>query len=141
MMVRACISRTMLGAALDALAEAGTYLAENAERAAQRRDVIGSSPELQVRERAKLAALSAAISRALRQRGVAPRTAKPVAELATIAFANAYELWVEADGRVSVSDCLEAAVAAFRTALATVPTIGTRRRRTRHLLAGCLFRT
>ncbi|MEU6512294.1 helix-turn-helix domain-containing protein [Streptomyces sp. NPDC046942] len=110
-----------LAAVLGALTEAGSHLAERAEHAAERHAVINSSPELQERERTKLAALSAAIQQALRQRGVAPHAAKATAQVTTIAFANGYEQWIEANGRKAFADCLATATLALRNALTDSP--------------------
>ncbi|MCH0558435.1 TetR/AcrR family transcriptional regulator [Streptomyces sp. MUM 16J] len=109
-----------LAAVLDALAEVGVYLTEHGDDAAQRREVINSSPELRERERTKLAALSAAIGQALRQRGLCPDLATSTAQLATIAFANAYGRWVRANRQETFTDCLASAIAALRGALGRV---------------------
>lgn len=107
-----------LRAALSAVAEAGTWLAAHVEHARERRDVIDAAPELQERGRTKLAAVAAAIRQALEQRGVAPDTAEAVAQLATIAFANAFGQWIDEDGRKAFPDYLETATTLLRNALA-----------------------
>lgn len=104
---------------LDALATAGAYLTEHAERAAGRHAVIASSPELQERERTKAATLSAAIHHALLERGSADGPARAVAQLATLAFANAYAEWVDTQGETDFATCLRAAIAAFQEIMAT----------------------
>ena len=106
-----------LTAALHALTEAGTYLTEHVEHARERLEIIKASPELQERDRSKSAALSAALHRALEQRGVTPAVAKATAQVTTIAFTNAYEEWVQQAGGGTFSECLEAATAALRSAL------------------------
>ncbi|TDU91931.1 TetR family transcriptional regulator [Kribbella voronezhensis] len=107
-----------LTAVLDALTEVGNLLAVDVEQLAERRDVIASSPELQERERTKAATVSVAIQQALEQRGTATGTSKAIAQVATIAFANAFQLWIEAKANKPFRDCLTTATTELRTALA-----------------------
>ncbi|MET9914062.1 TetR family transcriptional regulator [Streptomyces sp. NPDC006476] len=106
-----------MAAALNALATAGTYLTEHAKDPAQRQAVIRSSPELEERERTKLAALTAAIQTALASRGTANAQARTVAQLAGLAFANAYTRWIELEGAADFRDCLRNATDTLREAL------------------------
>ena len=106
-----------LSAALAALAQIGTTLVEHIGRTAERRAVIASSPDLQERERTKLAAVASAIHDALRQRGVDEEKAKLVAQIATIASQNALERWADAHGEQDFTACLHAVTATLRDAL------------------------
>lgn len=107
-----------LAAALDALARVGAQLAEQVDGASERRAVIDASPELQERERTKAAAITGAIRDALMRRQVNAGTAELVAQLATVAFQNAFRHWTEAEGRASFGSCLEAVTDELRAALA-----------------------
>ncbi|MFJ8600314.1 TetR/AcrR family transcriptional regulator [Streptomyces shenzhenensis] len=107
-----------LTAALDALARVGAQLTEHMDGATQRRAVIDASPELQERERTKTAAITEAIRDALIQRQVNTATAELVAQLATVASNNAFQRWIETEGRTSFSNCLDTATDDLRTALA-----------------------
>jgi AcrR family transcriptional regulator len=109
---------TPLTAALDALARVGTQLVEQVDGAAERRAVIDASPELQERERTKAAAITEAIREALIERRVNTGTAELVAQLATVAFSNAFRHWIEAKGHASFGNCLDAVTDELRAALA-----------------------
>ncbi|GAA3514402.1 TetR/AcrR family transcriptional regulator [Actinocatenispora rupis] len=106
-----------LTVALTALARVGTLLVDHLDRTAERRAVIASSPELQERERTKTAAVTAAIGDALRHRGVDADRARTAAQLATVAFQNAFDRWIDAQGRTDIAACLDAAVAELRDTL------------------------
>jgi hypothetical protein len=58
--------------------------------------VIVANPELQERELIKLAALSAALAEALRQRGVTGPAASLTAEAGIAVFKVAFERWITA---------------------------------------------
>ncbi|SEL50170.1 TetR family transcriptional regulator [Nonomuraea pusilla] len=77
-----------------ALTEAAPILEERADLARQRRAVIAATPELQERERAKLAALASTLGHALRERGLEATTAALAAEIGIAVFNVAYERWV-----------------------------------------------
>ena len=62
---------------------------------ARRSAVIRRTPELQEREALKELGLIAALSDALQRRGVPELTARVVAELGALAFAIAYDQWLE----------------------------------------------
>ncbi|WP_328580863.1 TetR/AcrR family transcriptional regulator [Streptomyces sp. NBC_00370] len=106
-----------LTATLDALAQVGTQLVMLVDHAAERRAVIDSSAELQERERTKLAALTTAIRGALDQRDVEPGRAGLVAQIATIAFQNAFFQWVEAQGQIDFPTCLRSVATELRDTL------------------------
>jgi transcriptional regulator MftR-like protein len=70
-------------------------LQERREFAMQRSRVIAANAELQERELIKLAALSAAVAGALRERGVGDPAASLTAEVAIGVFKVAFERWVD----------------------------------------------
>jgi AcrR family transcriptional regulator len=86
-------------AAVDAVmagleAAAGT-LGERGEFAGQRQRIIDANPELGERERAKLAALGAAIAAALRRRGVEEPAAELSAAVGGTVFHIGFQSWVD----------------------------------------------
>ncbi|MFE2434166.1 hypothetical protein [Streptomyces sp. NPDC059409] len=95
----------------------GAALAEHIDRTAERRAVIDSSPELQERERTKLAVVTSAIQDALLQRGVDDDSAKLVAQIATIASQNALDRWAEGHGETDFATCLHAVAESLRDVL------------------------
>jgi AcrR family transcriptional regulator len=97
--------RTVAGAAdpltpIDAIAAAleaaAAQLQENRDFAQRRQAVIVANPELQERELIKLAALSAALAEALRQRVVTGPAASLTAEAGIAVFKVAFERWITA---------------------------------------------
>lgn len=106
-----------LNAALNAFTLAGNYLTEHIAHAAERLEVIRSSPDLQERERTKHAALSTEVERALVTRGTAPGVAHVTAQVTTLAFVNAYEQWTDARDHEDFADRLQRTVNAIRSAL------------------------
>ncbi|MCP9624992.1 TetR family transcriptional regulator [Nocardia otitidiscaviarum] len=83
-----------------ALIEAAPVFKGREDLVRQRQTVIAANPELQERELAKLAALAAALTRVLRERGLDITTASLAAEIGIAAFKIAYEHWVnDPDGR------------------------------------------
>ncbi|MEV6445933.1 helix-turn-helix domain-containing protein [Amycolatopsis sp. NPDC051716] len=82
--------------AMDAL-DGKVFTAERREFSALRRAVISAHPELREREALKGLALTAAMTDALRQRGVAELGARVAAELGALAMKIAYERWSCAD--------------------------------------------
>ena len=69
------------------------FTADRREFAARRRAVIDATPELQEREALKGLGLTAAMTGALRRRGVPDLTARVAAELGGLAAKIAYERW------------------------------------------------
>jgi AcrR family transcriptional regulator len=63
------------------------------DRAGKRQSLLDANPELQERERAKLAHLSAAVAAALRERGVAEPTASLAADAGMSILRVAFERW------------------------------------------------
>ncbi|MFD2466106.1 TetR family transcriptional regulator [Amycolatopsis silviterrae] len=80
-------------ALLAAMIDVGELLADMAPHAAQRRAVIASSPELQERERTKLAAVTEAVVEALQERGATESSAKLLAQVGIAVFQTAFERW------------------------------------------------
>jgi len=68
------------------------------ESVARRQRVIEANPELREREALKNLALIAAVTDALRQRGIPDLNARVAAELGSLAWKIAYERWSEATG-------------------------------------------
>jgi AcrR family transcriptional regulator len=83
-----------IAAVAAALEVAGTLLQERREGALQRQAVIEANPELRERELIKLASLSAALAKALRQRGVVEPAATLTAEVGIVIFKSAFEHWI-----------------------------------------------
>jgi len=78
-----------------ALAAAGAYLAEYGEPARLRAGIVAASTDLQERELIKMAALSAAITHGLRERGVDDLTATLTAQAGNAVFTTAFQRWVD----------------------------------------------
>jgi len=66
--------------------------------AARRQAIISASPELQERERSKLAAVAEAVENALLHRSVEPVTARLVAQMGTSIFVDSYRRHLEEPG-------------------------------------------
>ncbi|MET9358475.1 helix-turn-helix domain-containing protein [Streptomyces sp. NPDC006617] len=107
-----------LTAVLGAMSRVGTELVAQVHDSAERRAVIDASPELQERERTKAAAITRAVRDALVQRQVETDTAELVAQLATVAFGNAFRRWIDAEGRIGFDSCLDTVTDRLRAALA-----------------------
>jgi AcrR family transcriptional regulator len=74
--------------------EVGTELGQRvAAHAAERRTIISSSPELQERGRTKMAAVTASLATALRNRHVEPTTATLLASIGATLFQTAFDRW------------------------------------------------
>lgn len=73
------------------LTEAGAVLVHDRARQQQRQIIIASSPELQERDRTKIAHVSAAIGRSLARRGVAETDAQLLGAIYADAFRFAYD--------------------------------------------------
>jgi len=85
----------VVGASLEAAAEPIEEIRDFSRR---RQAIVAANPELRERELIKLAALAAALTDALRGRGVGEPAASLVAEASMAVFRVAYQLWVgEAD--------------------------------------------
>jgi AcrR family transcriptional regulator len=86
---------TPLDAVAAGLDAAAGMFAGRREFAARRQRLIAAHPELQERERIKLAALAAAVAEALRARGAGDPAAILAAEAGMAVFRVAFERWVE----------------------------------------------
>jgi AcrR family transcriptional regulator len=107
-----------LEAALHGLRAAAELVVERVEPAwsRDRRRVIASSPELQERERSKLAACTTALIDALRERDVAEDAARLVAHVSVAVFEVAFTRWLGAAGTTDITRCFDDAVAEVATA-------------------------
>ena len=72
--------------------------------------MIRCSPELQERERTKLAACTSALAEALAERGTAHDTAAFVSRIAVAVFETAFTRWVDRDGPAEFTDHFDRAV-------------------------------
>ena len=88
---------TPLEAVISGFEAAGMYFKDSNERSRRRQTIIDAHPELQARELSKLATLTATISEALQQRGVAAPAAELAAQAGMVVFKTAFERWVRAD--------------------------------------------
>jgi AcrR family transcriptional regulator len=84
-----------IGAGLDAAAVA---LEARRDVAPRRQAILDANPELQERERTKLASMATAAKEALRRRGVAEPTASLAAESGIVVLGVAFGRWVEDGG-------------------------------------------
>ena len=103
-----------VAAALDALT--ATFTAEKREFGPRLLAVIASHPELQERATFKRAALAAALTGALRKRGVPDLTASLAADIGSRAFDRAFDRWVEPSSQQTLTELARTELAALRTA-------------------------
>lgn len=80
------------------------------------RKVIAENVELQERDAAKHAALTAGMIRALGDRGVPERTATVAAHLGTLAFSEAYAAWIDSESSQDLGSLARTALAEFSRA-------------------------
>ena len=85
---------TPLGAVAAGLDASADMFGRIPDRAGKRQALLDANPELQERERAKLAHLSAAVAGALRERGVAEPTASFAADAGMSVLRVAFGQWV-----------------------------------------------
>jgi AcrR family transcriptional regulator len=76
------------------------------ETARRRQAIIAANPELQERELSKFACLSAAVTEALRARGVKDPAASLTAETGMAIFRVAFDRWVEESNRRDLADLI-----------------------------------
>jgi AcrR family transcriptional regulator len=81
----------VVGKAMEAVA---AYLPERPDFPRRRQAIIDANPELQERERVKLASLAVSLAGALRQRGVADSAATLAAETGMAVFRVAFQRWI-----------------------------------------------
>jgi AcrR family transcriptional regulator len=111
-----------LEAVLAALAEVAPALGDRtAPHAAQRRDVIARSPELQERGRTKFAAITDALAGVLRERGADPSSSKLFSDVGVAIFRNGFDRWVDSPDGTDLAACIRE-VGAQLTGPATRPT-------------------
>lgn len=108
-------------AMLQALADVGGRLGERvAEHAAQRREIIAGSPELQERGQAKFAAAASALATALRERGAEASTAQLFADVGIAIFRRGFEQWTEDGQEADLASCIRDAADQLAEAAADV---------------------
>ena len=90
-------------AGLDAI---GARLQERRDFARKRSKIVAATPELQERELIKLASMAAALSDALRERGITEPTARLVAEVAIAVFRTAFERWVDETNQCALPELI-----------------------------------
>lgn len=112
---------TPLEALLTGLAEVGEALgARVAPYAAERREVIARSPELQERGRTKFAAIADALAATLLQRGVEASDATLLADVGVAILRNGFDRWVDSPHGPDLADRLREAGAELSRAVAAL---------------------
>ena len=104
-----------VGASLEA---AGAMLQERHAFARRRQAVIASSPELQERERIKLASIAEALAATLRERGVAEPAASLAAEAGIAVFRIGFERWLAEAGETDLTALIRDSLAELRAVTA-----------------------
>ena len=105
-------------AAVAALAEtSGAQLAQWAEYARARRDLVATSADLRERALIKNASLTDAVAEALRQRGTAALAADLTAHGAVAAFTVGYDRWLDGDGKADLPTLVRETFDELRLAL------------------------
>jgi AcrR family transcriptional regulator len=100
-----------IGAGLDGTA---ALLQGRSEVAPRRQAILDANPELQERERAKLARLAGSGAEALRARGVADPAASLAAEAGIAVLHVAFARWVEGGGKADLAALLRDSLAELR---------------------------
>jgi AcrR family transcriptional regulator len=103
-----------VGAALQAV---GTALQQNPERARLRNAVVSANAELRERELIKLASFAAAMSGALRDRGVGEPAASLAAETGIAVFKVAFARWMSESCQPDLPEILRESMADLRGVL------------------------
>jgi AcrR family transcriptional regulator len=104
-----------LDAALAGMVAAGHLLRDRHDHAVRRSRIVAANPSLQERELLKLAAMTEATGKALRERGVSDPTASLAAHSAVTVFQVAFARWVSEDEPPDFADCIAEAAAALRS--------------------------
>lgn len=107
-----------LAAVAAGLVATAGWFAPRREPARLRQQVIDAHPELQERELTKMAALSAAIARTLRDRGTPDSDAVLVAAAGVAAFQLAFTRWVADSDAADLAPCIRSAVDDLRALIA-----------------------
>ena len=112
-----------LDASVAGIEAGGAMLQERHGRhfARQRQRIIDASPELRERELHKLAAMAAAVSRALRDRGVGEPGATILGEIAIAIFRISFARWVAESSGPDLTDLIRDALAELRALAAAEP--------------------
>ena len=106
---------TPMAAVTAALEAAGTVFSqERQEGSRQRQAVIAANAELQERELIKASSLSAAITEALRLRGVAELTARLAADAGLAVFRITFDRWIAPDNRLDFAQLVREALAELK---------------------------
>ena len=95
-----------------------------------RRDVIAAHPELQERERTKLASIATAIAGALQARGVPAVSATLVGELGSTIFKVGFDHWLLDEKKKSLAHHLRATRKALQAVAMPAATRPVRRHKT-----------
>ncbi len=103
-----------LDAVVFALDSVAAMFEERRTFAARRQQIIAANPELQERELIKLAALAAAVARALRARGVADSAAILTAEAGITVFRVAFDRWVVAGNERPLRELMDESLELLR---------------------------
>lgn len=103
-----------VAAALDALT--ASFTAEQRAFGPRLRSVIAGNPELRERAAFKSAALTEALTEALRKRGVPDPAASLAAGLGVLAFHRAFGRWTEPGSRQTLTDLAREELGALRAA-------------------------
>ena len=82
-------------ALLAGLADTGAILAKHVPRSPERRRIVAGSPELQERERTKLAAVADSLTEALTARGATDTAARLLADVGIAVLRAAFARWTE----------------------------------------------
>jgi AcrR family transcriptional regulator len=108
-------------ALLTALADVGAVVgARVAPHAAQRREVIARSPELQERGRTKFAAVANALAAGLVQRGSDPASATLLADVGVAILRTGFDRWIDDPDGNDLAACLREAGAELADAVGTL---------------------
>jgi AcrR family transcriptional regulator len=108
---------TPIDAVAAALAAGGAELTQLGEPVRRRQHLIAASTDLQEREMIKLAALTAAVADALRQRGLPDTAATLTAQAGIAVFTTAFERWSNQDEPADFPALLRGALSDLRTAI------------------------
>jgi AcrR family transcriptional regulator len=103
-----------VAAALDAAAEA--FPAERREFGPRRQAIIAANPELQEREALKRAGLAAAMTEALKARGIEDPAASLAAEIGVLALGRAYARWADPANEQEFAELARVALAELQAA-------------------------
>ncbi len=112
-------SAAPLAATAAALESAATVIPDR-DRARRRQRIIDANPELQERELIKLDSLSAALTAALRERGVPDLVASLAAETGVAVFKVAFVRWLQQNGDTGLPETIRESMSALRAVTAPV---------------------